>query len=155
MGEICEKPNAGKDNHWQQFDTTCSLISAPQWHRIPCSGPSSRGCHSHTFCTTICDRGQNRSQESSIKNPASQRSSSVGESSLGEQPTRYGNTTIDINVVDEVLRFSLRKTITCKMFLVGNLCYSKSLAENVAVKRSSVIFRESQRSRAIFHLDRV
>ena len=53
----------------------------------------------------------------SIKNPASQRSSSVGESSLGEQPTRYGNTTIDINVLDEVLRFSLRKMITCEMFL--------------------------------------
>ena len=25
---------------WQQFDTPCSLISAPQWLHRPCSGPS-------------------------------------------------------------------------------------------------------------------
>ena len=25
---------------WEQFDTTCSLISAPQWHHTPHSGPS-------------------------------------------------------------------------------------------------------------------
>ena len=30
----------GQDDHEQQFDTPCSLISAPQWHRIPHSGPS-------------------------------------------------------------------------------------------------------------------
>ena len=24
---------------WQQFDTLCSLISAPQWPYTPCSGP--------------------------------------------------------------------------------------------------------------------
>ena len=29
---------SGQDGHWQQFDTTCSLISAPQWHHTPCSG---------------------------------------------------------------------------------------------------------------------
>ena len=62
---------------------------------------STRGCHCHTFCINICDRGQNRSQESNIKKPASQRISSVGEGSLGQQPTRYANTTIDTNVVDE------------------------------------------------------
>ena len=26
--------------HWEQFDITCSLISAPQWHYTPRSGPS-------------------------------------------------------------------------------------------------------------------
>ena len=30
---------SGPDGRWKQFETTCSLISAPQWHRIPCSGP--------------------------------------------------------------------------------------------------------------------
>ena len=79
-----------------------------------------RGCHSRTFCTNICDRGQNQSQESSIKKPASQRTSSVGEGSLGQQPTRYANTTINTNVVDEVLRFSLRKRMTCEIFVIGN-----------------------------------
>ena len=29
----------GQDRRWQQFDTTCSLISAPQWLHRPCSGP--------------------------------------------------------------------------------------------------------------------
>ena len=24
----------GQDGHGQQFDTTCSLISVPQWHRM-------------------------------------------------------------------------------------------------------------------------
>ena len=28
------------DGGWQQFDTACSLISAPQWLHRPCSGPS-------------------------------------------------------------------------------------------------------------------
>ena len=28
------------DGRWQQFDTACSLISAPQWLHRPCSGPS-------------------------------------------------------------------------------------------------------------------
>ena len=37
--------------------------------------------------------------ESSIKKPANQKTSSVGEGSLGQQPTRYANTTIDTNVV--------------------------------------------------------
>ena len=26
---------SGQDGHWEQFDTTCSLISAPQWHHTP------------------------------------------------------------------------------------------------------------------------
>ena len=30
----------GQDGRWQQFDTPCSLISAPQWLHRPCSGPS-------------------------------------------------------------------------------------------------------------------
>ena len=29
----------GRDGRWQQFDTPCSLISAPQWLHGPCSGP--------------------------------------------------------------------------------------------------------------------
>ena len=29
-----------QDGRWEQFDTTCSLISAPQWHHTPRSGPS-------------------------------------------------------------------------------------------------------------------
>ena len=28
------------DGRWQQFDTPCSLISAPQWLHRPCSGLS-------------------------------------------------------------------------------------------------------------------
>ena len=28
------------DGRWQQFDTACSLISAPQWLHRPCSGLS-------------------------------------------------------------------------------------------------------------------
>ena len=31
---------SGQDGRWEQFDTTCSLISAPQWHHTPHSGPS-------------------------------------------------------------------------------------------------------------------
>ena len=31
---------SGQDGHWEQLDTTCSLISAPQWHHTPHSGPS-------------------------------------------------------------------------------------------------------------------
>ena len=31
---------SGQDSSGQQFDTACSLISASQWHCIPCSGPS-------------------------------------------------------------------------------------------------------------------
>ena len=30
----------GRDGRWQQFDTPCSPISAPQWLHRPCSGPS-------------------------------------------------------------------------------------------------------------------
>ena len=84
-----------------------------------------------------------------VKKPASQRTSSVSES---EQPTCYANTTINTNVVDEVLWFSLWKMIMCKMLVGRKLCYSQSLAGNVAVKRSSIIF---QRKWAILHLDRV
>ena len=29
----------GLDGRWQQPDTPCSLISAPQWPHTPCSGP--------------------------------------------------------------------------------------------------------------------
>ena len=29
----------GRDGRRQQFDTPCSLISAPQWPHRPCSGP--------------------------------------------------------------------------------------------------------------------
>ena len=28
----------GRDGRWQQPDTPCSLISAPQWPHAPCSG---------------------------------------------------------------------------------------------------------------------
>ena len=31
---------SGQDGRWDQFDTTCSLISAPQWHHTPRSGLS-------------------------------------------------------------------------------------------------------------------
>ena len=31
---------SGQDGHWEQFDVTCSLISVPQWHHTPRSGPS-------------------------------------------------------------------------------------------------------------------
>ena len=31
---------SGHDGRWQKFDTTCSLISVPQWHQIPHSGLS-------------------------------------------------------------------------------------------------------------------
>ena len=31
---------SGQDGRWQQFSTTCSLISVPQWHHTPLSGPS-------------------------------------------------------------------------------------------------------------------
>ena len=31
---------SGQDGRWEQFDTTCSLISAPQWHHTPHSGLS-------------------------------------------------------------------------------------------------------------------
>ena len=68
---------------------------------------SSRGCHSHTFCTTICDRGQTQSQGSSIKNPASQRTNNVCEGPLGQQSMRQKKTTIDTFVVYGVLRVSL------------------------------------------------
>ena len=27
--------SSGQDSHWQQLDTTCSLICTPQWHQIP------------------------------------------------------------------------------------------------------------------------
>ena len=30
---------SGQDGRLEQFDTTCSLISAPQWHHTPRSGP--------------------------------------------------------------------------------------------------------------------
>ena len=30
----------GRDGRWQQPDTPCSLISAPQWPHAPCSGPT-------------------------------------------------------------------------------------------------------------------
>ena len=73
----------------------------------------SRGCHSCTFCTTNCNHSQNQSQESSIKKPASQRTSSVGESSLGQQPTCCANTKINTNVVNKVIWFSLWERITC------------------------------------------
>ena len=29
---------SGQDGGWEQFDTTCSRISAPQWHHTPRSG---------------------------------------------------------------------------------------------------------------------
>ena len=41
--------------------------------------------------------------------------SSVGEGSLGQQPTHYENTTINTNVVHKVLRFSLQERIMCKI----------------------------------------
>ena len=31
---------SGQDSRWEQLDTTCSLISVPQWHHTPRSGPS-------------------------------------------------------------------------------------------------------------------
>ena len=31
---------SGQDGRWEQFDTMCRLISAPQWHHTPCSGLS-------------------------------------------------------------------------------------------------------------------
>ena len=34
-----------------------------------------RGCHTHSFCTTVCDRGQNESQRSNRNIRHSQRSS--------------------------------------------------------------------------------
>ena len=82
--------------------------------------------------------------------PASQRTSSVGEGSLGQQPTHYANTTIDTNVVDEVLWFSLRHV---RNISHRELYYSPSLDEKCNDQRSRVIFSESLRSRAIFHLD--
>ena len=60
------------------------------------------GCHYHS--------GQNLSQELSIKKPASQRTSSVGE---GQQPMLHVKTTIDTYVVDGVLRISLRRDHVC------------------------------------------
>ena len=27
---------SGQDVRWKQLDTTCSLISAPQWHHMDC-----------------------------------------------------------------------------------------------------------------------
>ena len=48
--------------------------------------------------------------------PASQKTSSVGEDSLGQHSTHYANTTIDTNVVDEVLWFSLWERITCEIY---------------------------------------
>ena len=36
---------------------------------------SAKGCHTHSFCTTICDRGQNKSQRSNRNIRHSQRSS--------------------------------------------------------------------------------
>ena len=49
----------------------------------------------------------------------------------------FANTTIDTNVVDEVLRFSLRERITCEILVVGNC---QSLDEKCSGQRSSVIF---------------
>ena len=80
----------------------------------------SRGCHSRTFCTNICDRGQNRNQESNIKKPASQRTSSVGEGSFSQQPMCYANTTINTNVVDEVYGLVYGKGSRAKYLVVGN-----------------------------------
>ena len=31
---------SGQDGRWEQLDITCSLISVPQWHHTPHSGPS-------------------------------------------------------------------------------------------------------------------
>ena len=30
----------GRDSRWQQLDTLCSLISAPQWPHTPFNGPT-------------------------------------------------------------------------------------------------------------------
>ena len=68
-------------------------------------------------CTNICDCGQNRSQESSIRKASKSKDKQC---SLGQQPTRYAKTTIDTNIVDEVLWFSLRERITCKILVIGN-----------------------------------
>ena len=82
--------------------------------------------------------------ESSIKKPANQRTSSVGEGSLGQQPTRYANTTIDTNVVDKDLWFSLQERITYEMLVCRKLCYSQSSARKCISQWSSVIFSKSQ-----------
>ena len=91
------------------------------------------GCHSCTFCTIICDRGKNRSQESSIKSQLV-KGQTVLVKVLGQQPMCYASTATDTNVVDEDLRFSLWGRITCKMLVCRKLCYSQSSAENLWVK---------------------
>ena len=35
----CHSQPGRRRRHWQTFGTPCSLISAPQWLHIPCSGP--------------------------------------------------------------------------------------------------------------------
>ena len=41
---------SGQDGRWEQFDTTCSLISAPQWHHtltvMNLHGQINDGCES-------------------------------------------------------------------------------------------------------------
>ena len=37
---------SGQDGHWQQFDTTCSLISVPRWHRHEFTGSENAACES-------------------------------------------------------------------------------------------------------------
>ena len=66
--------------------------------------------------------------------------------SLGQQPTRYANTTIDSNVVEKDLWFSLRERITCEMLVCRKLCYSQSLARKCIGQWSSIIFCKSQGS---------
>ena len=115
---------------------------------------TTRWCHSHTFCTTICECGQNRSQESSIKKPASQRTSSVDEGFLGQWPTCYANITINTNIVDENLWYSLRERITCRKLVCRKLCYSqiKVKLKNLWVK-GQVLFSAIVNGQGSFSID--
>ena len=68
------------------------------------------------------------------RKPTNQWTSSVGEGCLDQQPMRYANTTIDTNIVNKNLRFSLRERVTCKIFICRKLFYSQISVENLSVK---------------------
>ena len=66
--------------------------------------------------------------------------SSIGEGPLGQQPTGHANTTINNNVVDEVLWFSNTGKDHMQNITHRKLYYSQSLSGKCSSQRSSIIF---------------
>ena len=98
-----------------------------------------KGCHTNTYCSAICDRGQNRSQKSSRENPTSQRSNSVDGDPVGQELkllNKYHNRNLpsarDFTV-------SLQKLITCKILLHRNLYCVNVMERIVSVKGQALV----------------